>query len=50
LSRIKQHKAYFALEGFACSGMGLALVFPFMLSAADKQGLWPSQELQPWPA
>lgn len=30
--------AYFALAGFACSGMGLALVFPFMLSAAGKQG------------
>ena len=30
--------AYLALAGFACSGMGLALVFPFMLSAAGKQG------------
>jgi MFS family permease len=30
--------AYFALAGFACSGMGLALVFPFLLSAAGKKG------------
>ena len=30
--------AYFALAGFACSGMGLALVFPFLLSAAGKEG------------
>jgi MFS family permease len=30
--------AYFALAGFAFSGMGLALVFPFLLSAAGKQG------------
>jgi fucose permease len=30
--------AYFALGGFACSGMGLALVFPFLLSAAGKEG------------
>lgn len=30
--------AYLSLVGFSLSGMGLALVFPFMISAAGKQG------------
>jgi MFS family permease len=30
--------AYFALIGFAAAGMGLALVFPFVFSAAGRQG------------
>lgn len=30
--------AYFALVGFAFSGLGLALVFPFLISAAGKEG------------
>jgi len=29
---------YLALAGFGFSGMGLALVFPFLLSAAGKEG------------
>jgi fucose permease len=29
---------YFALGGFAATGMGLALVFPFLFSAAGVQG------------
>lgn len=29
---------YFALAGFAISGMGMALIFPFVFSAAGKQG------------
>jgi MFS family permease len=29
---------YLALAGFACSGMGLALVFPFIVSAVGKEG------------
>jgi fucose permease len=30
--------AYFALIGFAAAGLGLALVFPFVFSAAGRQG------------
>lgn len=30
--------AHFALAGFACSGLGLALVTPFVFSAAGKEG------------
>lgn len=30
--------AYLALAGFACSGLGLALVTPFIFSAAGKEG------------
>lgn len=30
--------AWFALGGFACSGLGLALLFPFIFSAAGQQG------------
>lgn len=31
--------AYWALAGFACAGMGLSLLFPFVLSVAGKQGV-----------
>jgi hypothetical protein len=30
--------AYFALCGFALAGLGMALVFPFVFSAAGKEG------------
>jgi hypothetical protein len=30
--------AYFALGGFALAGLGMALVFPFVFSAAGKEG------------
>ncbi len=30
--------AYFALGGFAVAGLGLALLFPFVFSAAGAQG------------
>lgn len=29
---------YFALAGFACSGMGLSLAYPFVISAVGKEG------------
>lgn len=31
--------AYIALAGFACAGIGLSLLFPFIYSAAAKQGV-----------